>query len=106
MNVAVVVKEGAAILVAGFLAGCVTYIPVDEYNLARTAYEAALDADASRYAPSLWFNAEQTYRGAQKSFKERNFGEARYKFTQARLYAEQAENIARLARHQSGDTVP
>jgi hypothetical protein len=96
----------SSLAVAIVFSGCVTYIPVDEYNLARAAYEAARDADAPRYAPSLWFNAEQAYRDGQKSFKERNFGDARYKFTQTRNYAEQAENAARLARHQSGDVVP
>lgn len=89
-----------------FVAGCVTYIPVDEYNLARAAYEAAKDADAARYAPALWFNAEQSYREGQKLFKERNYSGAGSKFKQAKTFAEQAENAARLARHQSGELVP
>jgi hypothetical protein len=88
------------------LTGCVTYIPVDEYNIARAAYEAARDADAARYAPALWFNTEQSYRLAQRFFKERNFASARAKFNQAKAFAEQAENASRLARHQSGDAVP
>lgn len=94
-----------ALCAALLLVGCVTYIPVDEYNLARAAYEAARDADAPRYAPALWFNAEQAYRDGQKAYKERRYGEARDHFEDARDYAEKAENAARLARHQSGDIV-
>jgi hypothetical protein len=85
---------------------CVTYIPVDEYNLARAAYESARDADAPKYAPALWFQAEQTYREGQKLYKDRAYGQARSSFNQARSLAEQAENMARLERHKSGDFVP
>ena len=88
--------------------GCVTSssVPIEEYNLARAAYEAARDADCVRFAPSLWFNAEQSYREGQKAYAERNYGAARDKFEEARGYAEQAENAARLARHDSGDVAP
>lgn len=88
------------------LAGCVTYIPVDEYNLARTAYQAALSSEAAQYAPSLWFNAEQAYREGQKAYNDRRYEDARYQFSQARTFAEQAERAARLARQQSGDIIP
>lgn len=94
------------VMVMLFFTGCVTYIPVDEYNLARTAYESAKEADAARYAPALWFNAEQAYREGKKAFKDRSYGTARSKFNDAKLYSEQAENAARLARHQSGDIIP
>ena len=88
------------------LTGCVTYIPVDEYNLARAAYESAKEWDAARYAPALWFNAEQTYRTAQKAFRDRRQEEARELFSEARVLCEKAENAARLARYQSGDIIP
>lgn len=88
------------------LFGCVTYIPVEEYTIARSAYEAARDAEAPRYAQALWFNAEQAYREGQKAFRERHYGEARARFVDTRAYAEQAENAARLSRHQSGQVVP
>jgi hypothetical protein len=88
------------------LSACVTYIPADEYNLARAAFEAARDADAARYAPALWFKAEQAYREGQKLFKERNYESARAVFVQSKYFAEQAENAARIERHKSGDFVP
>lgn len=82
---------------------CVTSVPVDEYTLARAAYEAAKDAEALRYAPALWYNAEQAYREGQRAFKERRYGDAESNFIEARAAAEKAENAARIARHQSGD---
>lgn len=87
-------------------AGCVTYMPVDEYNIARTAYDAAKDADAPRYSPAFWFSTEQAYHSGEKAFEERDFANARRLFIDTRDFAEKAENAARLARHQSGDVVP
>lgn len=86
-------------------AGCVTH-PIDEYNLARAAFEAARDADATRYAPALWFKAEQSYREGQRLYKNRSYDAAKAVFQNARTYAEQAENAARLERHKSGDFIP
>lgn len=85
---------------------CVTsdQVPLEEYTLARAAYEAAKDADALRYAPSLWYTAEENYREAQRAFKERRYGKADKLFGAAREAAEKAENAARLARHQAGDS--
>ncbi|MEK7357672.1 MAG: hypothetical protein AAB250_14570 [Bdellovibrionota bacterium] len=88
------------------MSGCVTYIPVEEYTMARAAHEAARDADALRYAPSLWYNAEQAYREGTKSFKDRSYSSAKYSFEQAKIFAEQAENAARVARAGAGDVVP
>lgn len=93
-------------LSTGFWAGCVSYAPVDEYNLARAAYVAARDADSLRFAPALWFSAEQSYREGQRAFKDRRYTDAKEAFEKARYYAEQAENAARLARMQSGEVLP
>jgi hypothetical protein len=84
----------------------VTYVPVDEWTIARSAYEAAKDADAARYVPSIWFNAEQTYREAQKSYRERRYPKSKVLFIESKQLCEQAENAARLARQQSGEVVP
>ena len=92
-----------ALAVAVLASGCVTYIPVDEYTIARAAYEAAKDADAARFAPRLWSSAELTYQEAQQSFKDRRYADARSKFLQSKELSEKAEFAARLARHQSGD---
>ena len=90
----------------GVMAGCVTKIPVDEYTMARAAYEAAKDADSARFAPAIWFNAEQAYREGQKDFKDRSYDEAKISFARAQELAEQAENAARLSRNQSGEVIP
>lgn len=92
--------------VGGLVTGCVHRIPVDEYTMARAAYEAAKDADSARFAPSLWFNAEQAYREGQKAFRDRRYEEAKNAFTKAQELSEQAENSAKLSRNQSGEVIP
>lgn len=89
-----------------FQTGCVTSVPVEDYNIARAAIESARDADAPRFAPGLWYNAETAYREAQRAYKERHFDVAREQFREARKFSEQAEDMARLSRQQSGDVVP
>jgi hypothetical protein len=85
------------------LSGCVTSVPVDDYVLARAAYDSAKDAEALRYAPALWYNAEQAYREGQRAYKERRYDEAKTDFKDSRVAAEKAENAARVARHAAGD---
>lgn len=89
-----------------FFAGCVSVIPVDEYSIARSAIEGAQEAEAARYAPALWYKAEQAYREGQSFFKNRDYDTALKRFSQARVWAEQAENSARLARFEAGDLGP
>jgi hypothetical protein len=74
--------------------------------LARAAVEAAKDADAPRYAPNLWYKAEEAYLLGQRLYKDRRFESARDAFVDAKYNAERAENSARLSRFQSGDAVP
>lgn len=85
------------------LSGCVTSVPVEDYTLARAAYEAAKEAEALRYAPALWYNAEQAYRLGQRAYRERHYDEAEHQFKEAKLAAEKAENAARIARQNAGD---
>lgn len=68
--------------------------------------DGARDSEAARYAPALWYKAEQAYREGESYFRDREFGAAADRFEQARSYAEQAENAARLARYTSGDSAP
>ncbi len=97
-------RAGFLILVVlGVSAGCVTSVPVDDYVLARAAYDSAKDAEALRYAPALWYDAEQAYREGQRAYKERRYDEAKADFNDARVAAEKAENAARVARHTAGD---
>lgn len=81
-------------------------IPVDEYTIARSAMDGARESEAPRFAPALWYKAEQAYREGETFFKERAYEEATKRFTQARILAEQAENAARLSRFESGDLAP
>lgn len=95
-----------AVFGAWLVTGCVSNLPINEWALARASYEAARDNDAPRYVPALWFKTEQTYREAQRAYKERDYPEAKKLFALAKTFGEQAENAARLARFQSGEVVP
>ncbi len=89
-----------------FTTSCVTEVPIDEWAVARAAYNAAKEAEAARYVPAIWFNGEQAYREAQRAYKERRYGDARDLFAQAKALCEQAENAAKLAQKQAGDIIP
>ena len=93
-------------LIGCLTTSCVTNIPVDQYVLARAAYDAARDADSARYAPGLWYKAEEAYKRGQRQFKERDYSAATETFDEARYIAERAENAARLARDQAGGVPP
>ncbi len=86
--------------------GCVSMIPVDEYTIARAAMEGARESEAPRFAPALWYKAEQAFREGEAYFRDRAYSDAATRFTQARSLAEQAENAARLSRFESGDLAP
>lgn len=68
--------------------------------------DGARDAEAARYAQALWYKAEQAYREGEALYKERDYSQAGDRFIQARSFAEQAENAARIARFESGDLAP
>lgn len=87
-------------------AGCVSKIPVDEYTIARAAMDGARESEAPRFAPALWYKAEQAFREGETFFRERDYSQATRRFDQARVLAEQAENAARLSRFESGDLAP
>lgn len=87
-------------------AGCVSNIPVDEYSIARAAMDGAKESEAPRFAPALWYKAEQAFREGEAFFRERAYSNAMTRFEQARALAEQAENAARLARFESGELTP
>lgn len=86
---------------------CVTVtIPVNEFNLARVAVEAAREADAPRFAPGHWHKAEEAYKQAQRLYKDRHYSKAQRLFVEAKVHAERAENAARVIRFQTGETSP
>jgi hypothetical protein len=90
----------------GVFAGCVSMIPVDEYTIARAAMDGAKESEAPRFAPALWYKAEQAYREGETFFRDRAYADAAKRFAAARTLAEQAENAARLSRFESGDLAP
>lgn len=96
---------GAAVVLAA-AAGCVSVLPVDEYTIARASLEAAKESEAPRYAPALWYKAEQAYREGEAHYRDRHFSDARARFNQARSFSEQAENASRILRFEAGDLGP
>jgi hypothetical protein len=89
------------------LSGCVTvHIPDEEYNYARAAMDAAKDAESPRYASGLWYKGEEAYKDAERLYNDRRYPDAEKRFLEAKANFEKAENAARIARFQSGDTSP
>lgn len=86
--------------------GCISFIPVDDYTIARAAMDGARESEAPRFAPALWYRAEQAFREGETFFRERDYENSAKRFSQARTLAEQAENAARLSRFESGDLAP
>ena len=92
------------LLILGTVSGCVTtQIPVQEYTLAKAAYEAADAHEAVKFAPHLFLRMEKTYKKAELLYKERYYEEARREFIKAQKLAEKAETLARVKEFNSGD---
>jgi hypothetical protein len=92
------------LLFAGVI-GCAHAQPIDEWALAYSAVDSAKQVQAHRYAPGLWFKAEESYKSAQELFDERAYRESEQEFVRARNFAERAENITRIKRYQSGEAL-
>lgn len=88
------------------LVGCAVNPPVQEFTLARTALQAAQTSGAAKYAPSLWFKAEENYRQGENAFKKGNFEVARRYFADAQDFSERAENKARYDKRKLGEDLP
>jgi len=71
--------------------------------LASIAIESAKNAGASKFATGYWNKCLTSYKLAQDGFEEKHFSEAKAFFIKARVYAEKAENSARLKRLRSGE---
>ena len=82
---------------------CATKPPVIEYTIARSALDAAKGVSAARYAPAYWHKAEQRFRAGEDSYREEKYSQAAEAFLKTRMYAEKAENIARLERFKNGE---
>lgn len=88
------------------LTGCSQNPPLQEYTLAKTALDAAQNAGSSKYAPSLWFKAEENYREGESFFKNGYFEKAAMHFNQSIDFSEKAENKARYEKRKMGEELP
>ncbi len=91
-------------MIAAVSVSCISVVPVNEYNLARTAMDSARESEAARFAPALWYKAELAYREGEALFRERDYGAARLRFEASRVFAEQSESAARVGRVEAGET--
>lgn len=98
-------RMALALAVVGAISACVSP-PVEEYNFARSAMDAAKESDAARYATSLYHQASEAYREGESCYQSREYDCARKRFLQAKTLAERAEDAARLATFQSGNPMP
>ncbi len=78
-------------------------MPVQEYSLAKAAYEAAVTAEAAKYAPQLFYKAEKAYKKGESLYKERDYEAARKQFLSSQKMAERAEDESRLKQFNSGE---
>ena len=87
-----------------FVTGCQTdKAPILEYTIALTAITAAENASAMQLAPGYWNRAQQFYQKGQMHYKKREYQLSSEAFRRATLYAERAEDMARIKKVQSGD---
>jgi hypothetical protein len=89
-----------------WLSSCAPLPPYEEYTLARAAVRAAQDVDSPRFATGLWTKADESYRSAEKAYKDESYAKARALFKTSQEFAEHAENVTRLKKFQTGDSFP
>lgn len=83
---------------------CVTTrAPIEEYNLAAVAIEAAKQAQAAKYASGYFHKAQESFRRGQILFKAREYDKAKLEFINSRSDAEKAENVSRLIQWKNGE---
>jgi Domain of unknown function (DUF4398) len=86
------------------LGSCVsTTLPIQEYSLAKTAFDAAVSSESAKYAPQLFYRAEKAYKRGEALYKERDFNEARKQFLMCQKLSERAENTSRLKQFNSAE---
>lgn len=84
------------------ITSCVsTTVPLEDYTLAKTAFEAAVAADAARYVPQLFYKAEKSYKKGEQLYKERDYSGAKEQFLLSRKFAERAETESRKRQFKS-----
>lgn len=88
------------------MGGCTQKPPLSEYTLAKTALDAAQSAGSPKFAPGLWYKAEENYRSGENAFRKGDYEEAKNYFDLSVDYSEKAENKARFDKKRLGDDLP
>jgi hypothetical protein len=70
------------------------------------AVTTAKEAGAQRLAPAHWLEADRSLSQGVSAFDQRDNDLARKSFLNARRRAEDAENVSRLKRFESGEALP
>jgi tetratricopeptide (TPR) repeat protein len=96
-------KIWGSILIYGALFGCVGPAPIAEYNIAEQALLRAEKAGAQKLSSGRWHKANRFYKSAQEYYVNRDYDEAFEYFEKTRLEAEQAENISRVKKFETGE---
>ena len=93
-------------MLTSFFASCTSVtLPIQEYSLARSAFESAEQNDAERLAPVAFQQAQQYYKLAEQFYEDRQFEEARMNFIKARKFAEKAESLSRIKKSKTGEVL-
>ena len=103
-------RAGMKILSAFFIlfsfTSCAGPRPVEEMVLARTALDAAKEAGAISLASGYWYRAEESFRKGKAALSDNYNYEAKEHFVESKVFAEKAENSARLKKFKSGEGYP
>ncbi len=84
--------------------GCVGPAPKSDMSLATVALESAREAQAAKYAPGLFRQAEEHYQMGLTEYEEKRYAQARESFLRAKQYAEKAENYTVLKKAERGES--
>ena len=84
---------------------CVAPASYEDYALARSALDAADIVQAQRFSSNLYQRAVSHFRRGQVSFKNKNLGQAKEHFRQAKKWAEKAELKSYIKRSSGGGGV-
>lgn len=93
----------AAILLLGWISGCVTAPPVQEMSDARQAIMAAEAANAEEHAATTLADARRYLDMAEQLIADEVYGAARMNAVRARNRAVRALEIAQAAAAEAGD---
>lgn len=76
--------------------------PKLEMSMAASAFKAAMDIKASKYAPNLYRKAEFYYLKAKSAYKRKYFNKAKQYAKLCQRFSEKAEYIAAIKKAEEG----